>query len=150
MRNSCIEISIHGEKNYKLFLDIIKQELDTLKYADINATQAFILMNINENVVTIGELISRGYYIGSNASYNVRKLITNEYIQQNPSDYDKRAVYLKLTKKGTQLCSELDSIIEGYMKLFNKRFDGKFDIAHGIEFLKNVEHFWTDVLRRRL
>lgn len=150
MRNSCVEVSVYGEKNYRLFLDIIKQELDNLNYTDLTAIQAFLLMNIGENIVTIGEVISRGYYIGSNASYNVKKLIANGYILQVPSDYDKRAVYLKLTEKGRKLCGKIDESIKGHMNLFESRMKGKFDMNAGVEFLKNVERVWKDLLQSRL
>ena len=150
MRNSCVDVSICGEKNYRLFLDIIKQELDFFNYTDITAIQALILLNLGDNVVTIGEIISRGYYIGSNASYNVKKLIKSGYISQVPSEYDKRAVFLKLTKKGTDLCEKIDKSIDGHLVSFEKKVKGKFDMKSGIEFLKNVERFWKDLLQSRV
>ena len=74
MKNDFVDISICGELNYRLFLSVIKHELDKLGYADIAAVQALILMNLGDNVVTITEVMSRGYYIGSNASYNIISL----------------------------------------------------------------------------
>ncbi len=150
MRNNCVDVSVYGERNYRLFLDIIKQELDSFNHTDITAIQAFLLMNIGENVVTIGEVISRGYYIGSNASYNVKKLINNGYIQQVPSEYDRRTVYLKLTEKGLELCGEIDDSIKCHMNLFENKLKGKFDMNTGIEFLKNVERVWKDLLQNRI
>ena len=146
MRNSCVETSISGEKSYKLFLDIVKLELDALGCADINCTQALILMNINENVVTIGEVLSRGYYTGSNASYNLRKMITNGYVNQTPSDYDKRASYLKLTPKGVALYEKLDSALQKHAKALEDNFKNKADVTKGLEFLKKLEHFWKERL----
>ncbi|MDR0942606.1 MAG: winged helix DNA-binding protein [Holosporales bacterium] len=150
MGNSCVEISVYGEKNYRLFLDIIKQELDIIGVGDINPIQAFILMNINENVVTIGEVISRGYYIGSNASYNIKKMISNGYVQQTPSDFDKRAAYLKLTDKGLSLYEKLDADIKKLLDSFTPQIKGKFDLEQCVAFLKKVEYFWKDVLSRRV
>ena len=57
------------------FLDVIKTELDRLKIDDINNVQTLILYNINSEQLTIGELTNRGYYLGSNVSYNVKKLV---------------------------------------------------------------------------
>ena len=150
MRNCCVDVSICGEKNYRLFLDIIKQELDFLGYTDITAIQALILLNLGDNVVNIGEIISRGYYIGSNASYNVKKLIKTGYITQVPSEYDKRAVFLKLTEKGINLCEKIDKSIDSHMDSFEKKVKGKFDMKSGIEFLRNVERFWKDLLQSRV
>ncbi|MDR3224114.1 MAG: MarR family winged helix-turn-helix transcriptional regulator [Holosporales bacterium] len=148
MKNSCVEISVYGEKNYRLFLDIIKQELDVIGVCDINAIQAFILLNIGENVITIGEIIARGYYIGSNASYNIRKMILNGYVVQTKSDYDRRAAFLKLTDKGLTLTEKLERILQRHLEAFGKHSKGKFDVEQCIAFLKKVEHFWKDILSR--
>ncbi|MDR2666514.1 MAG: winged helix DNA-binding protein [Holosporales bacterium] len=150
MRSSYIEIAIYGEKNYRLFLDIIKKGLDSMKFADINAVQSFILMNINENTVTVGEVISRGYYIGSNVSYNIKKLIKNGYINQSQSSYDKRSVYLKVSQKGLKLCDELDNSMKKYMQVFETKMKGKFDVNGGINFLKMVESMWKDILSKNM
>ncbi|MDR1233963.1 MAG: MarR family winged helix-turn-helix transcriptional regulator [Holosporales bacterium] len=149
MKNSCLELSVCGEKTFRLFLEIIKQELDLLGIADISGVQAFILMNINENVITVGEVLSRGYYIGSNASYNIKKMITNKYIMQTPSDYDKRASYLQLTKKGLDLYTKLEAAITQHMNRFEAVSPGKSDMERGLKFLKKIENYWQDVLTRR-
>jgi DNA-binding MarR family transcriptional regulator len=149
MKNNCVEISVSGEKNYKLFLDVIKQELDALGIADINAVQAFILLNINESVVTVGDIITKGYYIGSNASYNIRKMAANGYIQQIQSNYDRRAVFLKLTDSGLALCSKLDTTINKYAAEFAPGTKGKSDLNQCALILKRIEHFWKDLLTRR-
>ena len=145
-----MDVSICGEKNYRLFLDIIKQELDLLNYTDITSIQALILLNLGDNVVTIGEIISRGYYIGSNASYNIKKLIKTGYITQVPSEYDKRAVFLKLTDKGLDLCEKIDKSIDSYMTTMDKKLKGKFDMKSGIAFLQDVGRLWSDLLQSRV
>jgi len=150
MRNSCVETSVSGEKAYKLFLDIVKLELDVLGCVDINCIQALILMNINENVVTIGEVLSRGYYIGSNASYNLRKMISNGYVNQTPSDYDKRAAYLKLTSKGLNLYEKLDAALQKHATALENTFKNKTELDKGLEFLKKVESFWKETLTRHI
>lgn len=150
MRNSCVEISVYGERTYRIFLDIIKQELDLMNVVDINAIQAFVLMNIGENIVTMGEVLSRGYYIGSNASYNLKKMIANGYIQQTQSDYDKRTSFLKLTEKGISLCEKLDRSINSHSKSLENNFKDKFGLDDGVGFLKGVETFWKDVLMSRI
>ncbi|MDR2458719.1 MAG: winged helix DNA-binding protein [Holosporales bacterium] len=149
MKNNCVEISVFGERNYRLFLDVIKQELDALRIIDINAVQAFILLNINESIVTVGDIITKGYYIGSNASYNIRKMNTSGYIQQIQSDYDRRAVFLKLTDNGFALCNKLDAVINKYASEFAPGTKGKIDLDQCALTLKKIEHFWKDLLARR-
>jgi DNA-binding MarR family transcriptional regulator len=149
MKNSCLELPICGEKMHRLFLDIVKQELDNLGIVDINSVQAFILLNVNDNVITMGEVLSRGYYVGSNASYNVKKMIVNSYMKQTPSDYDRRAVYLSLTDKGLELCDKLEGALEAHMSKFSAFISGKSEIDKNLKFLKKVENFWQDILLRR-
>ena len=147
MKNDFVDISLRGETNYRLFLSVIKHELDKLGYADIAAVQALILMNLGDNVVTISEVMSRGYYIGSNASYNIRRLVANGYIAQSPSDYDKRAILLQTTAKGEELCSKVSSALNGHIKKFEQKMKGKLDMKKGLEFLKNIELAWKNFLQ---
>ena len=149
MKNLLLDVSIYGEKDYKLFLDIVKQELDASKYTDITAPQALVLLNMNENVVTIGEVITRGYYIGTNASYSIRRLIQAGYIASEKSDYDKRNTYLKLTPKGLNLCSQIEKALEEHIKSTEKKSKNKLDLTFGLDFLKRLERFFLDILHHR-
>ena len=149
MSKDCIEVSVYGEKNYRLFLDVIKQELVSSGCEEITSTQALILLNINENVVTTGEVITKGYYIGSNASYNVKKLVNAGYLTSVQSDYDKRTILLKLTEKGLQLCDRINKSLDTHMNKAEKVSKSKLDMKVGLGFMKNLERFWNDVLRNR-
>ncbi|MDR0744602.1 MAG: MarR family winged helix-turn-helix transcriptional regulator [Holosporales bacterium] len=143
MKNRFMELSIYGEKTYRVFLDLIKHELDKLNVNDITAIQAFILMNISSNVVTIGEVLTRGYYIGSNASYNLKKMINNEYLTQSTADYDKRASHLRVTDKGKELCHKLSNILDAKTSKVAKGLD----IEKGLESLKKVQNSLKDALQ---
>src|SRR3954469_14666006 len=79
------------ERAHRSFLAVIKLELDDLEVRDINNVQAMMLFNIGDARMTVGELITRGCYLGSNVSYNLKKLIGYEYIVQERSTYDRRA-----------------------------------------------------------
>jgi DNA-binding MarR family transcriptional regulator len=107
-------------------------------------------MNVGDNVITMGEVLSRGYYVGSNASYNLKKMITNGYMQQNPSDYDKRASYLRLSNKGMELCNKLEHAVNAHMSRFESTASGKLEIERGIKFMKKIESYWQDILMRRV
>ena len=150
MSRDCIEVSLYGEKNYRLFLDVIKQELTSSGCEAITPIQALILLNINENVVTIGEVITKGYYIGSNASYNVKKLINTDYVTSVQSDYDKRTILLKLTQRGLQLCDRINKSLDMHMTKAEKVSNSKIDMKLGLSFMKSLERFWDDVLRNRI
>ena len=73
------------ERLHRLLLDVIKDEFERVGVLEINAVQALLLFNIGENEVTAGELKSRGYYQGSNVSYNLKKLVEMGYIHHQRS-----------------------------------------------------------------
>jgi DNA-binding MarR family transcriptional regulator len=88
------------ERLHRLLLDVIKDEFERLNILEINSVQALLLFNIGENEVTAGELKSRGYYQGSNVSYNLKKLVELGYMHHQRSEIDRRSVRVRLTEKG--------------------------------------------------
>ncbi len=67
------------ERLHRLLLDVVKDDFERINLLEINPVQALLLFNIGENEVTAGELKSRGYYQGSNVSYNLKKLVELGY-----------------------------------------------------------------------
>lgn len=101
------------ERLHRQFLDVLKVELERANILDINNVQSMILHNISTDELTVGELTVRGYYLGSNVSYNVKKMVENGYLVQERSIHDKRSVRVKLSEKGRKLN-------EGITKLYKK------------------------------
>src|SRR3546814_8885894 len=80
--------------------------------SDLNNVQSLILYNIGTDELTVGELTARGYYLGSNVSYNVKKMVENGYLVQERSLHDRRSVRVRLSDKGLELREKLGSIVE--------------------------------------
>src|SRR5690606_14146409 len=91
------------ERLHRLLLDVIKDEFERLAILDINAVQALLLFNVADNEVTAGELKSRGYYQGSNVSYNLKKLVENGYMHHARCEIDRRSVRVRLTPRGQEV-----------------------------------------------
>ena len=91
------------ERLHRHFLEVLKVELDKKGIQDINNVQSMILYNIGDDELTVGELTIRGYYLGTNVSYNVKKMVENDYIIQERSVHDKRSIRVKLSEKGLEL-----------------------------------------------
>ncbi|MDR1488751.1 MAG: MarR family transcriptional regulator [Holosporales bacterium] len=144
MKNTCIEVSILGIKLHKLFLDIIKVELDILNTTDINSIQVLTLISVGDSTVTIGELISKGHYMGSNASYNVKKMVDNGYLIQTPSKRDKRASYVKLSTKGKNLFETLKNGLSKYTTVFEQTKENH--LKDCIENIKKINLSWKSIL----
>src|ERR1700721_1750171 len=91
------------ERVHRRLLEVIKDEFDRRNRADINAIQALLLYNIDEQEITAGELRTRGYYLGSNVSYNLKKLVDLGYLVSQRSRVDRRSVHIKLTENGREV-----------------------------------------------
>lgn len=136
------------ERLHRLLLDVIKDEFERVGVLEINAVQALLLFNIGDNEVTAGELKSRGYYQGSNVSYNLKKLVEMGYMHHQRCEIDRRSVRVRLTQRGREI---RDIVAE----LFGRHADGLQNKgvigADGIEditsALKRVERYWTDQIR---
>jgi DNA-binding MarR family transcriptional regulator len=136
------------ERLHRLLLDVIKDEFERINVLEINPVQALSLFNIGENEVTAGELKSRGYYQGSNVSYNLKKMVEMGYMHHQRSEIDRRSVRVRLTEKGR-------SIRDIVAELFARHADGLQSKgvlgSEGIEditsSLRRVERYWTDQIR---
>ena len=95
------------ERLHRQFLEIVKLELDGADIRDINNVQAMILFNIGDAEMTVGELTLRGCYLGSNVSYNLKKMVENGYVEQARSPHDRRSIHVRLTPKGRALRDRL-------------------------------------------
>ncbi len=136
------------ERLHRLLLDVIKDEFERVGVLEINAVQALLLFNIGNNEVTAGELKSRGYYQGSNVSYNLKKLVDMGYMHHQRCEIDRRSVRVRLTEKGR-------NIRDVVADLFSRHADGLMDkgvlgpegIADITVSLRRVERYWTDQIR---
>lgn len=131
------------ERLHRRFLDVIKTELDRLGIEDINNVQTLILSNINEDQLTVGELTARGYYLGSNVSYNVKKLVENGYLIQERSAHDRRMTRVKLSDKGLDLTAKIDEL---YQRNSDQLSDGivtavQLEELNGV--LSSLERYWS-------
>ncbi|MGI9423452.1 MAG: transcriptional regulator LdtR [Hyphomicrobiaceae bacterium] len=139
------------ERLHRLLLDVIKNEFDRVGGADLNSVQALLLYNIGDSELTAGELKSRGYYLGSNVSYNLKKLVDMGYIHYKRSETDRRSVRVSLTDKGKQACDVVHQLYE--RQLGSVETVGEVcetDVRTLNRALMRLERFWTDQIRYRL
>jgi DNA-binding MarR family transcriptional regulator len=133
------------ERLHRRFLDVVNTELERLKIDDVNNVQTLILYNINSEQLTIGELTNRGYYLGSNVSYNVKKLVENGYLIQERSPHDKRSTRIKLSDKGLALCHKIDELYQRNVDELSKELDA-IKLSGLNATLSQLERFWTDYI----
>ncbi len=141
----------HLERLHRLLLDVVRDEFERGAKWDINAVQALLLYNIGDNELTAGELRGRGFYLGSNVSYNLKKLGSGCYIEQNRSQRDRRSVYIRLTVKGKGVCTIIDELYDRQL-LAVEAVGGLAvdDIMSMNTNMQKLERFWDDQIRFKL
>ena len=139
------------ERLHRRLLDLIKDEFDRMGWDDINPVQALLMFNIGGAEMTAGELRSRGYYLGSNVSYNLKKLVETGYIFQERSRADRRSVRIRLTPKGEEVAEVIDELYDRHLKSIDKvggLGDDEFDGLN--KALARLERFWVDQILYQL
>ncbi|MEQ8898475.1 MAG: winged helix DNA-binding protein [Roseovarius sp.] len=136
------------ERLHRLLLDVIKDEFERLGVLEINAVQALLLFNIGDNEVTAGELKTRGYYQGSNVSYNLKKLVEMGYMHHQRCEIDRRSVRVRLTEKGRGIRAIISKLFAGHAEgLQSKGVLGNDGIDQINGSLRRVERYWADQIR---
>jgi DNA-binding MarR family transcriptional regulator len=139
------------ERLHRLLLDVIKDEFERLGRADVNSVQALLLYNIGDAELTAGELTSRGYYLGSNVSYNLKKLVDAGYINHQRSTTDRRSVRVRLTEKGQEVCKVVNNLYHRQLKSLQQVGGlAPNDLETLNKALIRLERFWTDQIRYQL
>lgn len=134
------------ERLHRLLLDVIKDEFERLGVLEINAVQALLLFNIGEHEVTAGELRTRGYYQGSNVSYNLKKLVDLGYMHHQRSEADRRSVRVRLTEKGRRVRGLLTDLFLRHAALLDRRSLTTV-LPEVNEALRRTERFWSEQIR---
>ena len=139
------------ERLHRLLLDVIKDEFERIGRTDVNSVQALLLFNIGEAELTAGELRSRGYYLGSNVSYNLKKLVEAGYIHHERSSSDRRSVRVSLTDKGKEICDVINDLYNRQMTSLEQVGGvNDSDLDKMNQSLLRLERFWADQIRYRL
>lgn len=139
------------ERLHRRLLDVIKDEFDRRGRSDVNSVQALLLYNIADKELTAGELRTRGYYLGSNVSYNVKKLVEMGYLHHQRSRIDRRSVRISLTPQGREIHDIVGGLYDKHIRTV-EQIGGisSEDFRSANAALSRLERFWTDQIRYRL
>jgi DNA-binding MarR family transcriptional regulator len=139
------------ERLHRRLLDVIKDEFDRRGRADINSVQALLLYNIGDKELTAGELRTRGYYLGSNVSYNLKKLVELGFLDHQRSRVDRRSVRIRLTAQGQEIRKIVDTLYQKHVKTVEQVGGiSSEEFATLNKSLHRLERFWTDQILYRL
>lgn len=137
------------EKLHRRLLDVIKAEFDRSGRGEINSVQALLIYNIGELELTAGELQRRGYYLGSNVSYNLKKLVDGGYVRHERSRFDRRTVHISLTQKGREIAQIVNDFFNRHVSVDQVDGMSSDEFMALNNSLKKLDYFWTHLLQRR-
>ena len=139
------------ERLHRLLLDVVKNEFERVGRTDVNGVQALLLYNIGDCELTAGEIRTRGYYLGSNVSYNLKKLVDAGYVHHQRSKTDRRSVRVRLTQKGKEVYTVVNGLFERQLTMLEKVAGlSVADFKTLNQGLSRLERFWGDQIRYRL
>ena len=134
------------ERLHRLLLDVVKDEFERLQIVELNPVQGLLLFNIGDRTLTAGELKSRGYYQGSNVSYNLKKLVTGGFVHHQRSKVDRRSVRVQLTDEGKEICAIVSALVDKHANELTDRLSPQ-ELEEVNVSLKAIERFWAESIR---
>lgn len=136
------------ERLHRLLLDVIKDEFERLGQRELNPVQALLLFNIGEAEVSAGELKTRGYYQGSNVSYNLKRLVEMGYMHHERSELDRRAVRIRLSEKGRKVRDRVGQLFARQAGEITATGVLDLDAIDKVgSSLRRVERYWGERIR---
>src|ERR687887_2755249 len=138
------------ERLHRRLLDVIKDEFERRGRDDVNSVQALLLYNIGDKELTASELRTRGYYLGSNVSYNLKKLVEMGFLDHQRSRVDRRSVRIKLTEKGREVRDIVETLYEKHVRTVEQVGGiNSEEFSTLNKSLHRLERFWTDQILYR-
>ena len=143
MKTAYLETISLIERLHRQCLEVVKSELDRIGVRDLNNVQALILFNIGEEELTVGELTQRGYYLGSNVSYNVKKMVENGYLIQERSPHDRRSFHVRAAEKGLEISRRLDQLFQAQAGKLDDSDLSRDTLNEVNGMLRRLGQFWS-------
>ena len=142
MGDEYLEVISLIERLHRQFLEVVKLELEALRVHDVNNVQAMMLFNMGDAEISVGELTMRGYYLGTNVSYNVKKLSDSGYLRYERSEHDRRSIRVRLTPKGRTLRDRLSDMLNRHIEMLGESLITDQDLQRAVSTLQRLERFW--------
>lgn len=143
LKRTYIDIIVIIERLHRLFLEVVKVQLERMNIHDLNNVQCFILYNIGESRLTVGEISNRGYYLGSNVTYNLKKMIDNGYLVQEQSSHDRRSSHIQLSEKGLNFYKQFEAMFDVHLKNLQHNGFSEDSLKSLFSALQKMEGFWA-------
>lgn len=147
MKKNYLELTRLIERLHRRFLDVLRAELGRMGVKELNAVQALLLSNIGSEEIAIRDLVERGYYQGSNVSYNIKKLTDMGYLEQERSQHDRRSVTVRLTGKALEVVARIHELEDANAEAVSHAGLDEDEMLGTTETLRKIERTWADYIR---
>lgn len=147
MKREYLELTRLIERLHRRFLDVLRVELGRMGIKELNAVQALLLSNIGAEEIAIRDLVERGYYQGSNVSYNIKKMTDMGYLEQERSQHDRRSVTVRLTPKALDVVKRVHELEDANAANIESSGIHPPELALATETLRRVEQLWAEHIR---
>lgn len=135
------------ESMTRRFLDVLRMELARIGVDDLSPTQALMVITIGGEELSVRDLLERGYYLGSNASYNLKHLVEAGYVDRAASQRDRRTARLRLSQRGLGLCEALRTLEASRAEALVRTDAEAGDFETTYRTLRRLERSWSDLIR---
>lgn len=142
-----LDLARYVERVHRRYLDLLRAEMVRLAIDDVSPVQVLMMFTIGDGELTVRDLLERGNYLGSNASYNLKRLWEAGYIVRESSSRDRRSAYISLTDKGHRLCETIRTVDRGYQDLLVRNAEEQRDLETTIRTLRRVEIMLMTAMR---
>jgi DNA-binding MarR family transcriptional regulator len=134
-----LDLARDVERVHRRYLDLLRAELMRLGVDDVSPAQVLMLFTIGEDELSVRDLLERGNYLGSNASYNLKRLLEAAYIERQASSRDRRSARISLAPKGHDLCARIRDIDLSYQQLLVRDPEQLRDLETTARTLRRIE-----------
>lgn len=143
----CYDLARIIESMNRRFQDVVRIELARIGVEDLSAVQVLMLMHIGNEELSVRDLLERGNYLGSNASYNLKHLVESGYVDRAASARDRRTARLRLSPQGLRLVEELRRLeaVRSEAMIRTEADAQEFDATYRT--LRRLERAWCDLIR---
>jgi|GEM_PF-1478317 len=137
------------ERMYRRYLDRLRVDLIRIGADDISPSHAMLLFTIGDDDLSVRDLMDRGHYLGSNASYSLKQLVQSGYVDRTASARDRRSARIRLTDKGRMLCKAIKAADEVNQAQIVRSERDRMALEETFALLRKLEVIWATDMQQR-
>ena len=140
------ELTTMLDRLHRRYLDVVRLELEEIGVRDINPPQALLMTLMNDGDVPLRDVMQRGGYTASTATYMIKKLVEHGYLEQARATHDRRTMRLRLTRAGRRVADQLMLLNSRHAEFVGSEDGLGAKIADTTLTLRRIDRAWSDFL----